>query len=204
MFARNGDRVRTDPAKNGHGTCVASKTSGNCMGVFNNSRLVMVKSSGTKNDLLSAFYKIHENIRDRGRQQRSVLVYPRTSLDVLTASQPASWDATWDTVRYLIGLIHRLGVVIVVSAGNDADRYSGLDTLPAAWREYDPDFPIISAGAVTKHGAFAKFSQGKLSSAQPVWAPGVAIKCVTPNPAGRPIINTTSGTSFAAPMVMAS
>ncbi|KAL8699224.1 MAG: hypothetical protein Q9201_006122 [Fulgogasparrea decipioides] len=111
-------RQATDDSKAGHGTCVSSKAAGWKNGVSKNSRLVMMKSSGTVADETWAFAEALDDILSKQRQRKAVVVYPRLSLTAFApGSEPA---ANWDSIQALIRDLFEANVVVVNCAGNEA------------------------------------------------------------------------------------
>ena len=191
-----------DSDKDGHGSCVASKAAGRITGVSKNSRLVIMKSSHWMYDELSAWENILNDIIQKGRGGRSVVVYARSTYPTrYSRTAPlVSLPSEWQQIRLLMEAIVKLDVSIVVSAGNHRTETSGLDTLPSAWLG---QFPLVVVGAVTLTGAYTSWTQGIVQSTgadnQVFWAPGDDIECA--NGPTEPGLRYQSGTSFAAGMV---
>lgn len=186
----------TDDNLAGHGSCVASKAAGWKTGVSKNSQLVVMKSLPTLADVNFAFAAALDDIIEKNRQGKTVVVYPATSIQTFGAG--SSLPRNWQSVRELIQELLAQDVVVVTAAGNHAARSSAPDTVPAIWA-LDPNFPLIVAGAVTTDGTIARFSQGAAASSEIVWAPGKNIVCA--NGPSSPGLAVRSGTSFAAAMV---
>ena len=87
------------------------------------------------------------------------------------------------------------GVIIVVAAGNDADKgFPQVDKYPAL---FGLDLPVIVVGSVDQDGQRSKFSQsGPVVGA---YAGGSNIEC--PAKEGKALKSGQNGTSFAAPSV---
>ena len=195
-YAYGVSRSTTDDNLGGHGSCVASKAAGWKTGVSKNSQLVMMKSLLTAADVNFAFAAALDDIMEKGRQGRSVVVYPATSIETFTAR--SALPRNWRSVHELIQELFAQNVVLVTAAGNNVARTSTLDTVPAMWA-LESDFPLIVAGAVRLDGTIARFSQGAAAMAKIAWAPGDSIVCANgPSAQGTAV---RSGTSFAAGMV---
>ena len=186
----------TDDDLAGHGSCVASKAAGWKTGVSKNSQLVVMKSLPTLADVNFAFAAALDDIIEKDRQGRAVVVFPATSIQTFGPGSvlPRNWRSVKELIRELFGQ----DVVVVTASGNSAARSSAMNTVPAIWG-LDPDFPLIVAGAVTTSGTIARFSQGAASRSEIVWAPGESIVCA--NGPSSPGLAVRSGTSFAAAMV---
>ena len=186
----------TDDNLAGHGSCVASKAAGWKTGVSKNSQLVVIKSLPTVADVNFAFATALDDIIEKRRQGKAVVVYPQTSIQRFRVGTavPRNWRSVYELIQELF----TQNVVVVTAAGNHAARSSALDTIPAIWA-LDADFPLIVAGAVRLDGTIARFSQGAAEIGQIVWAPGESIVCANgPSAQG---LEVRSGTSFAAAMV---
>lgn len=183
------NRRDNDPKE--HGSCVASKAAGFINGVSKNSRLVIVKASHTMADTEWALAQIFDDIVKKGRQEKAVILYARSSTEEY--SRESTLPVYWDSVRDLMHRLFGLGVHIVTSAGNDGQRSMVLDTVPAMWNEI---LPFIVVGAVTSRGGAARFSQGMWLDRGLVHAPGVNVRC-----AGGGNMQLFDGTSAAAGMV---
>ena len=195
-YAYGVSKSTTDDNLGGHGSCVASKAAGWKTGVSKNSQLVMMKSLLTVADVNFAFAAALDDILEKGRQGKAVVVYPATSIETFSAG--SSLPSNWKSVKGLIQELFAQNVVVVTAAGNNAARTTTLNTVPAMWGLND-DFPLIVAGAVRLDGTIARFSQGAGAMAQIVWAPGDSIVCAN-GPAAQGTA-VRSGTSFAAGMV---
>lgn len=185
-----------DPQK--HGTCVASKAAGWKTGVSKNSRLVIMKSSHSLQDITFAFFAAFEDIVAKSRQKKAVVVYPRTSLR--TFVDDPHLPPEWDFFANIITDMRYPGIAVVTSAGNNAARSKNVDTFPAVLTFLREHTPILVAGATTIRGDLAGFSQGQRQGLLDIfWAPGNDIVCADGSTdAG---LKKTSGTSFSAPMV---
>ncbi len=185
-----------DPQK--HGSCVASKAAGWKTGVSKNSRLVVMKSSHSLQDITFAFFTAFEDIMAKSRQKKAVVVYPRTSLR--TFVDDSHLPPEWDFLSTIISDMRYPGIIVVTSAGNNAARSKNLDTFPAILTLSRIHTPILVAGATTIRGDLASFSQGQGQVRSDIlWAPGDDIVCADGSTdAG---LKKTSGTSFSAPMV---
>lgn len=187
----------TDDDLSGHGSCVASKAAGWNAGVSKNSRLVVMKSLLTVADVNFAFAAALDDVVEKHRQGRAVVVFPATSIQTFNAG--SDLPRNWRSVKELIQSLFFNGVPVVTAAGNNAARSSSLDTLPALWGLGFESFPLIVVGAATTDGSTARFSQGAANPDAIVWAPGESVVCANgPSSAG---LSVRSGTSFAAGMV---
>lgn len=198
-YAYGASDSTTDDSLTGHGSCVASKAAGWKTGVSKNSQLVVMKSLTTLADVNFAFAAALDDIIEKDRQGKAVVVYPATSIQTFAAR--SALPRNWRSVKELIQELLAQDVVVVTGAGNYAARSLGLNTLPAMWG-LDEDIPLIVAGAVTTDGDFARFSQGVVTSSITVWAPGEKIVCAN-GPSSQGLV-VRIGTSFAAAMVLLS
>ena len=186
----------TDDDLGGHGSCVASKAAGWKTGVSKNSHLVVIKSRPTVADVNFAFATALDDIMEKNRQGKAVVLFPATSKQTFGAGSVLTRN--WRSVNELIKELFDQNVVVVTAAGNNAQRSMSLDTVPAKW-VLDRNFPLIVAGAVRLDGTIARFSQGAAEMAQIAWAPGDVIVCANGPSASGLVVR--SGTSFAAGMV---
>lgn len=186
----------TDDNLAGQGSCVASKAAGWKTGVSKNSQLVVMKSLPTLADVNFAFAAALDDIMEKDRQGRAVVVYPATSIQTFGAGSVL--PRNWQSVNELIQELFAQDVVVVTGSGNNAARSSALDTVPAIWG-LEPDYPLIVAGAVRIDGTIARFAQGAATLSEIVWAPGESIVCA--NGPSSPGLAVRSGTSFAAAMI---
>ena len=150
-----------------------------------------------------ALAKALDDIIVKGRQSRSVVLYPRSSKVVFHPQDliPPYWNPEWMAIYEIIQDLIDMDVVVVTCAGDNAQRLGKNarnipDRAPAVWNS--GDFPIIVAGAVTGTGQFSTFSQGKDVSQDIAWAPGDSVVC-----AGLDVRQywEARGTGFAAGMV---
>ena len=154
-----------------------------------------MKSLPTVADINFAFAAALDDIIEKKRQGRAVVLYPATSTKRFARH---GLSRNWWSVKELITELFAQDVVVVTGAGNDAVRTLSLDTVPAMWG-LDENFPLIVAGAVKIEGTIAGFSQGATDSARILWAPGEDVVCA--NGPSSPGLRYRSGTSFAAAMV---
>ena len=191
-----------DNSTNGHATCVASKAAGRRNGVSKNTCIVVLKAGSTVADTTWAFAKALDDVIEKGRQGKAVVVFPRTSVQQFEPGSglPDNWASIKDLMRELF----EQDVVVVTCAGsNTSSRSAAINTFPALWAA--SDLPLVVAGAVTAGGDYARFSSGRTGdSAEIIWAPGDKVRCTRgefdPN-AAEPIERRASGTSFSAGMV---
>lgn len=154
-----------------------------------------MKSLPTVADINFGFAAALDDIIEKKRQGRAVVLYPATSIKTYARyGLPKNW---W-SVKEIIKELFAQDVVVVTGAGNDAARTLLLDTVPALWG-LDEDFPLIVAGAIKIDGTIALFSQGAADPARILWAPGESVVCA--NGPSSPGLTYRSGTSFAAAMV---
>lgn len=182
------DRQEYDDDPRRHGSCVASKAAGTINGVSKYSRLVVVKASLDLADTELAFRLAYDDIVSKRRQKKSVVLFPRSSLE--SYSPGVTLPEKWDSIMDIMQLLFEQGVEIVVPADNHGTSRFALDTVPAIWAS---GMPLIVVGATTIYGDYADFTQGR-DFISTVWAPGVDIQC-----AGA--ISNVAGTSVAAGLV---
>ena len=161
----------------------------------------MIKTSLSLIDNTWALAEILDDVLKRDYSGKSVVVYPRLSIDPFNINDPI--PPYFEAIRYLIKDLFEAGVIFVTCAGNDGSQ-NIMNKVPACWAS--DQFPIITAGAVDVHGDFAGFSQGNRSEGQndTVWAPGYNIECAKGTGSfyrRQGASNQMSGTSFAAGMV---
>ena len=176
---------------------MASKAAGLNNGVSKNSRLVIMKATVSMVDVTWAFSSALRDIRDKSRTGKSVVVLPWTSASAFNQDR-TDWGWDWEALKLIMADLLAEQTVIVVSAGNFADRSDLIDTLPAIWEQNPASFFVnsnlfVTAGAVTTWGAESSFSQ---KGRDTIWGPGEKVKC-----AGLSGVQTATGTSFSAPMV---
>jgi len=185
---RSDDSTDSKGNPSGHGSCVASKAAGAIYGVSKNSKLVIVKSSLLQGDIVYSFSKVLDDIIDRNRQRKTVVVFAATS-------NGNSEDWSWRRVKSSIEDLIAADAVIIVPSGNRAAfhrRAKDVFTFPAVWEA--PDFPLIVAGAVENDGTESVYSQGPRHVT--TWAPG-KVTCAKPSSGTASDI----GTSFSTGMV---
>ena len=204
-------RTQTDDSLHGHGSCVASKAAGWKNGVSKNSRLVIMKASLTVADQHWAFASALDDILQKGRQRRAVIVYPRVSTQAADYVDREGPRSMWSAIRNLINeLSHDAGIPVVVAAGNFPLSSKRINTYPGIWANFKPASkgsglvvgdakPVLAVGAVTLKGSRAPFSQG-LDEFQLRWAPGDGVRCAGGSESPEQV--DASGTSFAASMVI--
>ena len=92
-YAYGASKSTTDDDLSGHGSCVASKAAGWKTGVSKNSHLVVMKSLPTLADVNFAFAAALDDIIDKDRQGRAVVIYPATSIQKFSAKSalPRNW-----------------------------------------------------------------------------------------------------------------
>ncbi len=85
----------TDDNLAGHGSCVASKAAGWKTGVSKNSQLVIMKSLPTLADVNFAFAAALDDIIEKDRQGKAVVVYPATSIQTFGTGSalPRNWKS---------------------------------------------------------------------------------------------------------------
>ncbi|KAI4137800.1 MAG: hypothetical protein L6R39_007088, partial [Caloplaca ligustica] len=82
-------------------------------------------------DTIWAFAKTLDDILDKKRQGKAVVVYPRLSL--IPDSSPEE-SANWDSIYSLIRDLFDANTVVVNCAGNEAtSQTSRVDRMPAVW-----------------------------------------------------------------------
>lgn len=175
-----------------HGSCVASKAVGWIHGVSKNSRLVIVKASHDLVDNEWAFAAAYDDILQKGRIHKSVVLYARTSDTIYTVDSelPPHWAGIKDLVTDMLAS----GIIVVAGAGNEGKDYDHVNTVPAIWGE---SLPLIVVGAVSVVGKIASISQSLFNDERNIWAPGENANCAT----GLAGEQTVSGTSVSAGMV---
>ncbi|CAF9934669.1 MAG: hypothetical protein ALECFALPRED_006056 [Alectoria fallacina] len=198
LYAPSVSRTETDDDPLSHGSCVASKASGDKNGVSKTTQLVIVKSSLNVVDIAWAFQQIVNTAAKQNTPRVIVL---------LAATTKTSWhsglfeDLRFSRLYLRMQNLINLGAVVVVPSGNYGERSLFVDTVPAVFASPSttlgrPALPLIVAGTVDNKGAEASWSQ---TSPNPmIWAPGVRVACTKRGLKLRP---TDTGTSFSAGMV---
>ena len=104
-------------------------------------------------------------------------------------------DSNLKAIKGVFSAMIRQGVIVIVAAGNDANKgYPQVDKYPAL---YGLDLPIIVVGSVDQDGQRSDFSQyGPVIGA---YAGGSGIEC--PAKEGKALKLGEFGTSFAAPSI---
>ena len=166
----------TDDSIKSHGSCVASLVAGAVNGVSKKSHLIMLKVRYDVIDSLWALSTALDDITDKGRQGKSVILFP---LDENTGNNDT---VPWHLIEEYMNYLFKADAVIVVPSGNNAavPGRKQVDTLPAILES--PAFPLIVAGAVDASGKLAETSQGP--NHVTTWAPGVNVSCAKKGPAG--------------------
>ena len=155
-------------------------------------------------DVTWAFGRALQDIEDKRRGNRSIIVLPSTSLVGLTRQDAMLQH--WSYEREALGMIIKdvlTIAVIVVAARKSGARTKRIDTLPTLWVEENligmdsPSAAFMTASSVTRSGSLSSFTQTIYDSHFPsLFAPGEKIKCAGPRG-----FQTASGTLFAAPIV---
>lgn len=184
-------KVDDDPIY--HGSCVASKAAGLLHGVSKNSRLVIVKASHLLADNEWAFAVAYDDILQKGRLHKSVVLYARSSQ--VQYVHPSDLPPYWAGVKDLLSDMIKDDIFIVTSAGNEGKDSVYAENVPAIWG--NTMMPLIVVGAVSVIGEIASISQRLDNEKMTVWAPGEKVKCAT-GIAGE---QTVTGTSASAGMV---
>lgn len=112
-------KVDDDPKK--HGSCVASKAAGSIYGVSKYSGLVIVKASNNLLDIEYAFGLAYDDIVAQGRQESSVILFAKSSIETYDPFHPdwLSLPPEWVSIRELLELLSSKGINVVVSTGNE-------------------------------------------------------------------------------------
>ena len=171
----------------GHGSCVASKAVGARNGVSKRSNLVIIKASYSPGDIAYAFSAALQDIIDKDRQRRSVVVFAAQSNSNV---ETKAWKITKQAIKDLFAA----DAVVVAPSGNRGafPRAKKVNSFPGLW-EID-DYPLIVVGAVNNEGRELVFSQGPEHVV--TWAPDRVICAKGANPTASDV-----GTSFASGMV---
>ena len=205
IIADGSDPAHRDDSANGLGTCVASKALGVTGGVSKSSSLVIVKANKRNSGLVSAYVKIIDDIIQKGRQRKAVIVHTSGSVKQFKPQDLYTrLPEPWEFIRGRMKALRDLGVPIVVAAGNDARRSRNVDTLPALFgTETSSRRPryVIPASAVGLQGQVAYFTQISPPLFRDMWAPGVSVSCAQAGSGTR--YERRNGTFVSAPMVRA-
>ena len=176
-----------------HSTCVASKAAGQRYGSAKKATLVVVKMTGfVRMEIYSIFDTVWKDIQQKKRQKKSIVTISWGTKDPTDLKDVPSH---WQQARMDIERLMKNDVIVVTSAGNDAEKeHDGkkrteVDQAPAIFAS--DDYPIIVVGATDNAGNKAAFSQGGNKVA--ILGPGVDIECQDRS-LRQPWI--TSGTSF--------
>ena len=106
----------------------------------------------------------------------------------------------WPLVFEIINALHKYGVPVVVSGGNDGWISQDTNKYPALFATYTTNFPpVFVAGAVNLQGIKASFSQNLPQPYATFWAPGVEVACAGMSSDAEMVYRI--GTSFSASMV---
>ena len=158
-----------------------------------------MKSSLDLVDIAWAFQQIVNDVAQL-RSRRVVVLLAATTIE---AWRPEAFqDARFSRLYLRMKNLIELGAVIVVPAGDYAQRSFFADTVPAVFASPSKipgqqALPLLVAGAVDNKGAEAPWSQNTLTDSM-VWAPGVKVACTKK---GWNLRSTETGTSISAGMV---
>lgn len=185
----------------GHSTCTASKAGGMLYGASKSATLVVVKmpdlSEGSIGEILAT---ILHDIEFKGRHARCVVSISWVSSLPVDPSVPI--PDPWTSIREDIVTLMMRGVIVVCAAGNEAEELNAsgqkrllIDTYPAAFTSiirFKTAGRLIPVSNCDIYGREAPSSQ-KISL-QPLFAPGVDIKCA--HSTAEEGFRIDSGTSF--------
>ena len=170
-YAPSAKRTESDDAEDKHGTCVASKVAGARFGVAKDAHIVMLKATPNIGDVLWAFLTARDDIRMHHRHAKSVVLW---AFGAKTAYFPGQdFQQPWVLLKRFMQELIDSDVIIVVPAGNEAERSGHVDILPARWES--DRFPILISGSVDIDGDSSWFSQGP--DHVNVYAPGDPVQC---------------------------
>ncbi|OBR05706.1 Alkaline proteinase [Colletotrichum higginsianum IMI 349063] len=185
------EKTETDPE--GHGSCMASKVTGQLFGTAKDANIVMVKIHHKEKGLastLSALVEISNDVYEKGIRGKAVV---NLSLGkYLTKKQKSSVTA----FRLLLATLMTEDIVIVTASGNARkDGFNKLSDYPALFGRTSN---LIVVGAVEEDGSRSPYSQGTAKELT-TSAPG-EVTCASAKS------STTwarkVGTSFAVPAVV--
>ena len=159
--------------------------------------LVIVKMyDSSLREIGSVFRTVWEHIKLHNRQKQSVVTVSWNSSDDEKVDLDDLMVAHDEQKRQIQTLMDN-GVIVVVAAGNKADKEDSdgnlrpnIDMTPAIWE--GPDYPLIVIGATDNTGEQADFSQG--GEHLTISAPGVDIRCHHKSQQFTPYVD--SGTSL--------
>lgn len=175
---------------------MASKAVGMVHGVSKQSTPVVIKTSHSMADNEWAFASAYDHILRNNRQDVSVILYARSSVETYTLD--SQLPEHWDGIKELMFKLLEKKIKIVKSAGNEGAVSPHVNTVPAIWAKI---MPLFLVGGVTLTGAKSPLTQTiSAEGVTMLWAPGEQVECANGlNPAGQ---KTVSGTSAAAGMVI--
>ncbi|GJD04010.1 alkaline proteinase [Colletotrichum higginsianum] len=147
------EKTETDPE--GHGSCMASKVTGQLFGTAKDANIVMVKIHHKEKGLastLSALVEISNDVYEKGIRGKAVV---NLSLGkYLTKKQKSSVTA----FRLLLATLMTEDIVIVTASGNARkDGFNKLSDYPALFGRTSN---LIVVGAVEEDGSRSPYSQG--------------------------------------------
>lgn len=170
-----------------HGTCVASKAVGKTTGSAKRASLVVVHIDMNLFSMLKGYAEIAHDIIEGNLQGKAVL-----SSSVAQKMPEAS--RTTSMFRRIITQIIKLDVPVICAAGNDGAEVTEVNMYPGLFAS---ELPVTVVGATDDTGYYADFTQrGSLVS---TYAVGEDILCADIDTTTA--LRTSSGTSFAAPLV---
>ena len=135
-YGPNVRRTESDDDPQGHGSCVASKAAGWKTGVSKNSRLVVMKSSHSLQDITFAFFTAFEDIMAKSREKKAVVLYPRTSLR--TFVDDSHLRPEWDFLSTIILDMRYPGIPW---AGASAVKCLGIPHQKSTYMVWPPNAP---------------------------------------------------------------
>ncbi|KAK6208523.1 hypothetical protein QIS74_12041 [Colletotrichum tabaci] len=190
IYTPGAEKTETDPR--GHGSCVASKATGQLFGTAKDANIVMVKIYHKEKGLsstLSALVEISNDVYEKGIQGKAVV-----NLSIgkhLTKKQKSSVTA----YRLLLATLMTEDIVIVTASGNAREEgYDKLSDYPALFSRTSN---LIVVGAVEDDGSRSPYSQGTAKELT-TSAPG-EVTCASAESSDW---DSHVGTSFAVPAVV--
>lgn len=173
---------------------MASKAAGSNLGVASNAHMIVLKAKPTPADNLWAFEHAHDDIIDKQRKGKAVILFARGAR--LTGMDN---DDPWPALKPKFPKLFADDIVIVTSSGNNGRTgHTDVDLVPKTWAA--DDYPLIVVGATDTQGKIAlrpgetvSFSQGGDKVA--VWAPGKDITCARHDSDGTRLDTGTSPAS---------
>ncbi|ORX91632.1 peptidase S8/S53 domain-containing protein [Clohesyomyces aquaticus] len=191
-----------DQDVNSHGTMVASKALGQKYGIAKAAKVIPVllfadeQKGGGSPDMAEAYRLVLKDLRDNPQRTQQSIVLCSIGFDGGSTRETARQTLVGAAIDSYLDSISKLGVPVVLAAGNDFHTQSPkiISHIPMVLEDFDR--PIINVGASTLDGSRAGFSLG--GPQLTIYAPGAPAEAQSKHDR---VSMEISGTSLSAPAV---